>query len=69
MYTFNHLVVDSCNDSCSYPHADDIDTIKVLVEEQGLDQCRQEEQDGVEVAVPVGLSLILSELYHQPVHV
>ena len=62
-----YLIVDSCNDSCSYPHTNYVDIVEVLVQEKRQHQCVQEEQDSVEVAMPVRLSLILSEPYHQPV--
>ena len=62
----NYFIVDCCNDSCSYSHADDKGTVEVLVKEQGLHECSQKEAHSVQVAVPVGLSLILCELYHQP---
>ena len=62
----NYFIVDCCNDSCSYSHANDKGTVEVLVKEQGLHECSQKEAHSVEVAVPVWLSLILCELYHQP---
>ena len=36
-YMYMYLIVDSCNDSCSNPHANDVSTVEVLVEDQGLD--------------------------------
>ena len=41
--------------------------MEILVKEERDNQCIYKEQNSVEVAMPVRLSLILSELYHQPV--
>ena len=62
-----YLIIDGCNDSCPYPHTGETDSMKVLVKEERKYQSIYEEHDRVEVAMPVGLRLILSKLYHQPI--
>ena len=51
----SYLIVDSCNDSCSNPHANDVGTVEILVEDQRLDRCCGEQQDSIHIAMPVWL--------------
>ena len=60
-----YLVVDSGYDSSPDSHAHHKAAVEVLVEEQGLDDGRHEQQCSVHISLPVRLCAVLSEPNHQ----
>jgi hypothetical protein len=64
-----YLIVYGCDDGCPDPHSDGEAAMEVLVEEQGLDHGRQEQDNSIDIAMPVRITLILGEIDHQPANV
>ena len=60
-----NLPVNSSNDSSPDPHAHDKTAMEVLVQEERLNNGSQKEENSIEIALPVRLIQVLSEVDHQ----
>ena len=61
-----YLIINSCNDGCPDSHADGEASMEVLMEEEGLDNGREEEENSIDIATPIRITLVLGEVDHQP---
>ena len=61
-----YLIVDSCDDGRSDPHANGEAAMEVLVEEERLNHSCEEEENSIDITTPFGITLILGEIDHQP---
>ena len=66
IYFYYYLIVDSCNDGCPHSHANGEAAMEILVEKQGLDHSGEEENNSIDIATPIGITLILCKINHQP---
>ena len=57
-----NLPVNSSNDSSPDPHAHDETAMEVLVQEERLNDGSQKEENSIEIALPVRLIQVLSEV-------
>ena len=60
-----YLIIDGCDDGCPDPHTNGKAAMEVLVEEERLDHRRQEQENSIDIAMPVRITLILGEIDHQ----
>ena len=63
---YTYLLIDSCNDGAPDPQAEREAAMEVLMQEEGLYDGCEEQQRSIQVALPIRLTLIFCERYHQP---
>ena len=61
-----YLFVNCCHECCADLHAQHKAALEVLLEEDGLHHCHQQQQDGIQVALPHVDGRVLGEGDHQP---
>lgn len=57
------LPINGSNDGCAHVHAGDEAVVEVAVQDEGLQDCCKEHEEGQRVAPPVGGALLFSERY------